>query len=77
MSKEYCLSEAELLPERESRMKEIKSIGLTEDFAGCPENWIEKMQEHLHDKYGGVERYCETIGFGKKEQQTLIELLKA
>jgi len=70
------MSEVELLPERESRMKEIKSIGLTEDFAGCPEDWIERMQEHLHDKYGEVEGYCETIGFDKKDQQKLIGLLK-
>jgi protein-tyrosine phosphatase len=32
ITKDYVMSEKELLPERESRLKEIRSIGLTEDF---------------------------------------------
>jgi protein-tyrosine phosphatase len=76
ISHDYVASEEELLPEKESRMKEIKSIGLTEDFAGCPKDWIEKMDEHLNDKYGGVENYCEGIGFGKEEQEKLRQLLR-
>jgi protein-tyrosine phosphatase len=58
-------------------MKEIKSIGLTEDFAGCPADWIEKMDEHLREKYGGVEKYCVAIGFGEEEQSKLREVLRA
>lgn len=57
-------------------MKEIKSIGLTEDFAGCPNDWIEKMHEHLVEKYGGVREYCEGIGFKKEEQERLVAVLK-
>lgn len=39
ITQDYVMSEKELLPERESRMKEIRSIGLTEDFVslGCRE----------------------------------------
>lgn len=77
ISDDYCRSEAELLPERESRLAEIKSIGLSEDFAGCQRDWVEKMQEHLQEKYGGVQAYCEKIGFGEEEQTKLIGLLKA
>jgi protein-tyrosine phosphatase len=77
ISQDYVVSEEELLPERESRMKEIMSIGLTEDFAGCPKDWIEKMQEHLNEKYEGIEKYCETIGFGTEEQEKLRQLLRA
>lgn len=58
-------------------MAEIKSIGLSEEFAECPKNWMEKMQEHLKTVYGGVESYCEKIGFGKGEQERLVEALKA
>ena len=76
MANDYVISEAELLPERESRLVEIRSIGLTDDFAGCPKNWIEKMDEHLQEKYGGVKEYCKTIGFTEEEQAELIELLK-
>jgi len=77
ISFDYIASEEELLPERESRLKEIRSIGLTEDFAGCPKDWIEKMQEHLNDKYGGIEKYCESTGFGKMEQEKLRQVLRA
>lgn len=76
ISHDYCMSEEKLLPERESRLVEIKSIGLTEDFAGCPKDWIEKMHAHLEEKYGGVVAYCEKIGFAEEEQRRLIELLK-
>ena len=77
ISNDYISSEEELLPEKESRMKEITSIGLTEDFAGCPRDWIEKMDEHLREKYGGVEKYCEGIGFSKEEQDKMREMLRA
>ena len=58
-------------------MKEIESIGLTEDFAGCPKDWIVKMDEYLNERYGGIEKYCEGIGFGKEEQEKLRLLLRA
>ena len=58
-------------------MKEIESIGLTEDFAGCPRDWIEKMDKHLTENYCGVERYCESIGFSKEEQDKLRNILRA
>ena len=73
---DYILSEEELLPERESRMKEIRSIGLTEDFAGCPKDWIEKIDEHLRKKYGGVKEYCRSIGFGDEEVEKLVGILE-
>ena len=75
ISYDYVASEEELLPEKESRMREIRSIGLTEDFAGCPKDWIEKMHKHLNQGYEGVDKYCETIGFSKEEQEKLRKLL--
>lgn len=77
ITNDYVMSEEALLPERAARMKEIESIGLTEDFAGCPKDWVEKMWEHLNEKYGGVEKYCEKIGFGGEEIEKLRALLKA
>ncbi|TVY43467.1 hypothetical protein LOCC1_G005344 [Lachnellula occidentalis] len=68
---DYILSEAELFPERESRLVEIRSIGLTEDFAGCPKEWIEEMEKHL-GKYGGVRQYCRGIGFTEVDEERLI-----
>ncbi|KAL3428321.1 tyrosine/serine protein phosphatase [Phlyctema vagabunda] len=75
ISQDYCLSEPELLPERESRLTEIRAIGLSDDFAGCPSDWITKMQEHLQEKYGGIKKYCNEIGFTDDEQQRLREVL--
>jgi hypothetical protein len=77
MSYDYCLSETELLPEKEGRLKEIKSIGLTEEFANCPGNWIEKMKEHLDEKYGGIRQYCRSIKFSVEDEERLREILKA
>lgn len=75
ITKDYVMSEKELLPEKEERMKEISSIGLTEDFAGCPSDWIEKMDRYLNEKYGSVEKYCESIGLTKGELEDLRMVL--
>lgn len=74
---DYCMSEKELLPEKESRLKEIQSIGLTEEFANCPPDWIEKIQVHLEENYGGVGKYCRKIGFSEEDEERLLEILKA
>lgn len=76
IQRDYVMSEAELEPERESRLVEIRSIGLTEDFARCPNNWIEKMEGHLGEKHGGVREYCRSIGFSEADEQKLIEILR-
>jgi protein-tyrosine phosphatase len=72
---DYTLSEAELLPERESRMKEIREIGLSEEFAGTPKDWIPKMKEHLDDKYGGIKKYLSSIGVDGEMQERIVEVL--
>jgi len=75
ISNDYLRSEAELLPEKEERLKEIRSIGLSDEFVGCPPEWCEKMEEHLREKYGGVKAYCESIGFKEEEQAELVRIL--
>lgn len=75
ISKDYVMSEKELLPEKEERMKEIRSIGLTEDFAGCPKDWIDQMDSYINKKYGGVEKYCESIGLTKGDLEELRSVL--
>jgi protein-tyrosine phosphatase len=74
---DYRLSEDELLPEREARVKEMATIGLTEEFAGCPVDWIEKMDVYLREKDGGVKGYLKGIGFGEEEQAELLRVLRA
>ena len=73
---DYRLSERELESERESRLVEIKSIGLTEEFADCPEEWVERMEDHLREVYGGVRQYCRKIGFSVEDEEKLLEIMK-
>ncbi|KAB8304602.1 hypothetical protein EYC80_003979 [Monilinia laxa] len=77
ISHDYLMSEEKLLPERESRLKEIHEIGLSDDFAGCPANFIEKTYEYLEKSYGGVENYLTHIGFTEEERIALVRELKA
>ncbi|KAF7938712.1 uncharacterized protein EAE98_001050 [Botrytis deweyae] len=77
ISHDYLMSEEKLLPERESRLKEIHEIGLSDDFAGCPVDFIEKIYEYLENTYGGVGDYLTTIGFTKDERTALAKELKA
>ena len=73
---DYRLSEDELLPMRSTMLKEITEIGLTGDFALCPEVWVTRMAEYLEERYGGVKTYLETIGVGREEQMRIVEMLQ-
>ncbi|KAI9761640.1 MAG: hypothetical protein M4579_000874 [Chaenotheca gracillima] len=68
---DYVLSEAELLPEKKERMKEINEIGLTEDFAGTPSDWAEKMLSHIREEYNTVSEYLTRIGIDSNMQATV------
>lgn len=72
---DYTLSEAGLLPEREEKMVEIREIGLTEEFASAPREWIVKMHEYLGEKYGGTREYLEAIGVDEGMQARITEVL--
>lgn len=72
---DYTMSEAGLLPEKEVRMVEIREIGLTEEFASAPREWIVKMHEYLGEKYGGTREYLETIGVDEGMQARITEKL--
>lgn len=69
---DYCLSESELLSEKESRLQEIKEIGLTEEFAA---NWIQELQQYLDHKFGGVKSYLSGIGIDRSTQDRVVEVL--
>ena len=77
ITNDYMMSEEELQPEMEARLIEIKSIGLTEDFARCPKDWIAEMDRYLREKHGGVREYLKAIGFSEEDQEKVIDRLKA
>lgn len=64
---DYRISEAELAPEKDARMKEIQSIGLSERFAVCPPDVVKSVHAHLQETYGGVDSYLAKIGVNKEE----------
>ncbi|KAI9693840.1 MAG: hypothetical protein M1822_003111 [Bathelium mastoideum] len=68
---DYLLSEPELLPERESRLQEIHSMGLPDSFAGCPPDFVATVSGHITEKYGSVERYLLSIGVGERMQDQI------
>jgi protein tyrosine/serine phosphatase len=67
IEEDYLLSEPELAPEKESRMKEIGAIGLSEQFAVCPPGLAKEVHSHIQEKYGGVEKYLlEKVGVSRE-----------
>jgi protein-tyrosine phosphatase len=67
VEKDYLLSGPELEAERAERVKEIQSIGLSEQFALCPPDVVSKVHAHLEEKYGGVEAYLQSTGVTKEQ----------
>ena len=59
---DYVASEGALVAEREERLKEMMGIGLGEEFAGCPEGFVESVVGFLEEGWGGVRGYLEGIG---------------
>jgi hypothetical protein len=59
---DYRLSERELEPEMEERIKEISSIGLGEQFAVCPPDVVSSVHGHIKEKCGGVREYLLEVG---------------
>ncbi|KAH8879630.1 hypothetical protein GQ53DRAFT_755835 [Thozetella sp. PMI_491] len=72
---DYQLSNDALLAEKEYRLAEIREIGLTEDFAGTAEDFVEKTAAHLESRYGGLNAYLDSIGFDEDRRRKLVEIL--
>lgn len=71
IDEDYRLSESELAPEMESRLKEMASIGLGEQFAVCPPGVVESVHAHVEEKYGGTEKYLEVTGVSREDIERL------
>jgi len=61
IDRDYQLSESELMPEKEERLVEIGSIGLSEQFAVCSPDVISGVHSHLKEKYASVESYLKSV----------------
>lgn len=76
ISKDYTISEKELQPEFEERMKEIRSIGLDESFARCPDTFVRDMAQFIDIQYGSVEAYLKSIGIQDQQVHQIRTLMK-
>jgi protein-tyrosine phosphatase len=77
ISHDYLLTQEALAVEREARLAEIEEIGLTPEWGDCPADFVQRVQEHINTKYGGVEAYLDSIKFGAAERRRFIETLGA
>ncbi|KAK3096410.1 hypothetical protein LTR53_019234, partial [Teratosphaeriaceae sp. CCFEE 6253] len=75
IERDYRLSERELEPERDDKLKEIRSIGLPDSFADCPADWVLNVSGFVNDKYGGVEKYLDSCGVGRGQQEEVRKIL--
>lgn len=73
ISADYTASEKELESEKESRMEDIRRVGLGEEFAACPAGFVQEIARHLQDVYGGVNGYLRRIGVDEKTQDRVKE----
>lgn len=68
MRDDYGRSEKELLVEQEERLRDLRKIGLDEDFASCPQDFVPEMAKHVQERFGGIERYLNSIGIDEEAQ---------
>lgn len=73
---DYQISVTELAAEYEERLAEMREMGFTDEFAGCPAGWIPSLREYVDGK-GGVETWLSDIGFGKALQDDLKRALRS
>ncbi|KAE8349081.1 protein-tyrosine phosphatase-like protein [Aspergillus coremiiformis] len=74
---DYVRSEPELVVEVEERMKEIRKLGLSEDYTKCPDGFTAEIKRHLEERYGGVKGYLRYVGVGEDKLEVIRESLLA
>ncbi|KAL9057517.1 MAG: hypothetical protein Q9206_002307 [Seirophora lacunosa] len=81
ISADYQASESELVTEKETRIQELRVMGLSADFADCSPNWVVDVHKHIIETYGSVPGYLDCIGFDEslrsKVKSNLLENMTA
>lgn len=72
---DYALTDEALIPEREERLVEIRQIGLTDEWADTAKDMIVRIEQHLNEKYGGLDAYLDGIGFGADDRARVRDAL--
>ncbi|KAI1429442.1 protein-tyrosine phosphatase-like protein [Xylaria sp. FL1777] len=74
---DYLLSQSSLMPKRDDRVSEMLQIGLTPGWGDCPPDFMERVCGHFDVRYGGVDGYLDSIGFGAEDRARLVDVLGA
>ncbi|KAI9894475.1 MAG: hypothetical protein M1814_003233 [Vezdaea aestivalis] len=77
ITSDYLMSQEELEPEREERLKEIAEVGLSPDFADCDPKWAPEMVDCINDRWGGVRAYLRKIGVTEAEMERVVAIYGA
>lgn len=72
ISADYLASERELLPEKDSRMAELRAVGLSEEFAGCPPAFVAELCDHINETYGSLQGYLMYLGVDRMMQEKIV-----
>jgi protein tyrosine/serine phosphatase len=72
---DYRLSDGALDAERESRLCELHEMGLDDKWIDTDPGMIRAVNAHLETKYGGLEAYLDSAGFGETDRAALRKRL--
>jgi protein-tyrosine phosphatase len=72
---DYMLSAPELLMERDSKLKEVHSIGLPDEFADCDPQLVALVNTHICERFGSIENYLESCGVQKSTQHKVRSIM--
>ncbi|PHH81190.1 hypothetical protein CDD80_24 [Ophiocordyceps camponoti-rufipedis] len=72
---DYSMSDAALVADIDKRLADLRETGFPEEWASTAKNMVPGVQAHLADKYGGIDGYLDSIGFGEDDRIKLSEAL--
>lgn len=75
VEQDYELTDEKLVEERGDRLVELKEMGLSEEFGRTVKGFVNGIESHLKEKYGGLDGYLDGAGFGERERTALREKL--
>lgn len=62
ITSDYMASEAELRSDKPARLQDIAELGLSEEFAGTPSDFVTQISQHLDNRYDGLLLYLQRVG---------------
>jgi protein-tyrosine phosphatase len=76
VEKDYLRSGVELEGEQKAeRIKEIATIGLSEQFAEVPSDMVSRVHKHMEAKYGSIEGYLLKAGVTTEMMDCIKKIL--